>query len=206
MKTRFYIYCIIFAAFMAVAAPLNAQFASPRFGMQFGSMFTAGGSYGNMFSNSIAPRLNMDLSKDFHLEVGTIFSTSRLSGYNANQGLFSPGSEFMLFDQPTSMNTATMYAFGVYRLNPKLSISGGTWFERSSFDMSQTNMNPYAMNHNPRGMMIGLDYRVTENLRFGVEMSASSGMSPMTAPGLFQHSAFPGGFYNHNPFHRYGRW
>ncbi len=205
MKTRFYIYGIIFTVCLAFTAQVNAQFANPRFGMQFGSMFTAGGAYGNMFSNSIAPRLNMDLSKDFHLEVGTIFSTSRFSG-SPGQGLFSYGSESTLFDQPAAMNSATMYAFGVYRLNPKLSISGGTWFERTNFDMSQTTMNPYAMNQNPRGMMLGLDYRVTENLRFGVEVSASSGMSPMTAPGLYQHSAFPGGFYNHNPFHRYGRW
>ena len=205
MKARFYIFSIILIVHLAIAMPVSAQFNNPQFGMQFGSMFAAGGASGNMFANSIAPRMNMDLSKDFHLEVGTIFTTSRFTGNAPNFGMLAYGNESTLFDQPSAMNSATMYAFGVYRLNPKLSISGGTWFERTSFDMSQTTMNPYQISNNPRGMMLGLDYKVTENLRFGVEVSASSGVSPMT-PGLYQHSAFPGGFHGHNPFHRYGRW
>ncbi len=204
MKVR--IPLLVFVLFVALfATPGFAQFNTPQFGMQFGSSFTTAGASGSLFSNSIAPRLNMDVGKDFHLEVGTIFTTSRFNGVAQGYGMHAYGSESLLFDQPSGMNSATTYAFGVYRLNPKLSISGGTWFERTSFDMSETTMNPYAMSYNPRGMMLGLDYKVTENLRFGVEVSASSGVSPMTH-GLYQHSAFPGGFHNHNPFHRSGRW
>ncbi len=204
MKARILLFVLVMVVALS-ATPGFAQFNNPQFGMQFGSSFTTAGASGSLFANSITPRLNMDVGKDFHLEVGTIFTTSRFNGVAPGYGMHAYGSESLLFDQPSGMNSATTYAFGVYRLNPKLSISGGTWFERNNFDMSQTTMNPYAMSHNPRGMMLGLDYKVTENLRFGVEVSASSGVSPMT-PGLFQQSAFPGGFHSHNPFHRYNRW
>ncbi len=205
MKARMFIFSFILAVALFSFAPATAQLSNPEFGMQAGTVFSTSGPAGSLFTNSLAPNLNFGITKDFHLEVGTIFSTTRFNGFTPHEGMFLHGSESMLFNQPSRMHSTTMYAFGVYRVNPKLSISGGTWFERTQFDMSQTNMNPYASNYNPKGMMLGLDYRVTENLRFGVEVSASSGMSPF-APGFYQHQASPGGFYNHNPFHRYSRW
>lgn len=205
MKARILLFVFILFTVFSFATPVFAQLANPQFGFQAGSVFSTAGSSGNMFTNSLTPRLNFGISKDFHLEVGTIFSSTRFNGFTPYYGMHPQGSESMLIDRQSGVFSATMYAFGAYQLNPRLTVSGGTWFERSSFDMSQNTMNPYQFSQNPRGMMLGLDYKVTENLRFGVEVSASSGVSPMT-PGLFQHSAFPGRSHNHNPFHRYSRW
>ena len=205
MKARILFFGILLSAVLSFTSPVSAQSANPQFGVWAGSVFSSAGSSGNMFANSLAPRLNWGISEDLYLEVGTIFSSARFSGFAPYFGMHSYGSELLLFDQPSGMFSTTMYAFGAYQLNPRLIVSGGTWFERTNYDMSQNAMNPYSINHNPRGMMLGLDYKVTENLRFGFEVSASSGISPM-APGLYQRSAFPGGVYNHNPFHRYGRW
>jgi hypothetical protein len=205
MKTRILISCIVIAVVLLFTSPAVAQFTNPQFGMQFGSVLSSTGGFGNSFTNSIAPRLNLGVTKDFHLEVGTIFSSTRFNGAIPFYGVQPNGNETSLFNQNSGMFSTTMYAFGVYQVNPRLSISGGTWLERTNFDMTETAMNPYPFDNNPRGMMLGLDYKVTENLRFGFEVSASSGMSPMS-PGLYQHSAFPGGYNNRNPFSRYGRW
>jgi len=205
MKTRVLLSCIVIVVVLIFTNPAVAQFTNPQFGMQFGSVLSTTGGFGNSFSSSIAPKFNLGITKDFHLEVGTIISSTRFNGVMPFYGVQPNGNEASLFNQSSGMLSATMFAFGVYQVNPRLSISGGTWLERTHFDMTETAMNPYAFDKNPRGMMLGLDYKVTENLRFGFEVSTFSGVSPL-APGIYQHSAFPGTYNNRDPFSRYGRW
>ncbi len=203
MKTRVMISALFLVVFLHFASTLNAQDNSYDFSLDVGSMFTTAGNYGNFFSHRIAPSFNWDISKDFQLEAGTVFSSTRMTG--AMPYGFSPAGEQQLLFAPSSPVLSTsVYAFGVYHLSPKLSISGGTWFEQMHFDVQEGAINPLATQQNPRGMMLGLEYRVSENLRFGFEVNASTGISPYM-PGGFQNTAFPGSFYNRNPFHR-SRW
>lgn len=175
--------------------------------------FTAGTSFssfsgaGGMFTQRIAPRLNLDFGKDFHLEIGTIFSSSRISGMPvglAPAGAAN-GSEAVFLQADSHLFTSTVYALGAYQISPRLRIHGATWVERNNLDMRDMPvMNPHAVSQNPKGMMLGFDYQVTENLRFGAEVNVSAGHNPYT-PMYFQQSHF-GGFHHPSPFHRQARW
>ncbi len=220
MKVQHTIIGLTLAFFLLLASPLPAQEAagdyfndrepvfstSPDFSLQFGSSFTTAGSAGNFFRHSIAPQINWGLGRNFHLEVGTIFSTTRT---DLMQGTFPfaphmAGGEQMYAGQGGSLFSSTAYAVGTYQVNPRLSLVGATWIERSEYDMKDSPMNPYAFQQNPRGMMLGFDYRVSENLRFGAEVNFSSGFDPYS-PLHFNRSPF-GAFHSPMPFHRGGRW
>lgn len=199
MKKQIKLHLIVFLFLLLLTTNITAQNSTPHFGIQAGSSFSTMGSYGNMFSHSLAPAMNWDMSERFTLQVGTIFSSSRVSGFIPAQ-THQTGS--MLFNDisDTRLTSMTMYAFGAYQLNPNLVITGGTWFEQSGFDFMGNAMET-GNTYNPHGMMLGLDYRVTENLRFGFEVSTSRGYNPYM-PVFYQQNSFPGGL-NRNPFSRF---
>jgi len=188
---------VLFLLLAAFTAP--AQNSTPHFGLQVGTSFSSMGSYGNMFSQSLAPNMNWDMTEKFSLQVGTIFTSSRMSGFVPGQASLMGGVPFhdMADNRFTSM---TIYAFGAYQLNPNLVITGGTWFEQSGFDFMGNAME-MGNAFNPQGMMLGLDYRVNENLRFGFEVSTSRGYNPYM-PGFYQQGGFPSAI-NRNPFSRF---
>lgn len=164
----------------------------PAFGMQIGSAFSTGFG-GNVFTQSFAPHLQFQPAQNFSLTVGTIFSTSSFAGAQ-------PMMNFTGAEMPDRFLSSTVYAFGAYQVNPRLTITGGAWTERNNMNMMQNQMNPQAFDMNARGMMMGMDLRITENLRFGAEVSISRGYNPFNpySRGL--------GHYNNNPFHRRTPW
>ena len=178
------------------------------FSLTAGSSFSSFSGAGGMFSSSISPRLNLDMTKDFHLEIGTIFSSSRITDMPVGLSPLSPmqSSGGIMPHGDGNIFSSTVYALGAYQVSPRLSVHGATWFERTSFDMmgDMPAMNAQATGHNPQGMMLGFDYKVTENLRFGAEVNVSTGYNPYT-PMNFQQSPF-GGFHNPSPFHRLRGW
>ncbi len=167
--------------------------ARPAFGMQMGSTFSTGFG-GSMFTQSFAPHLQFRPGQNFSLMVGTIFSTSNISGV-APMFMNVSGAEM-----PDRFLSNTMYAFGAYQLNPRLTITGGAWTEQNNFNMMHNQMNPQAFDMNARGMMMGMDLRITENLRFGAEVSFSRGHNP------FNPYSRGAGHYSSNPFQRRYPW
>ncbi|TVQ92258.1 MAG: hypothetical protein EA393_03635 [Bacteroidetes bacterium] len=167
--------------------------ARPAFGMQVGSTFSTGFG-GNMFTQSFAPHLQFQPGQNFSLIVGTIFSTSNISG-GSPMFMNASGAEI-----PNRFLSNTVYAFGAYQINPRLTITGGAWTEQNNFNMMHNQMNPQAFDMNARGMMMGMDLRITENLRFGAQVSISRGYNP------FNPYSRGFGQYNNNPFHRRYPW
>ena len=209
---------VAFAFFMLMGAALPAQDEGslfspdtesssgfrPTLNMDFGSSFATAGSGGHLFTQSIAPRMNWDMSQDFRLSVGTVFSSTRLNGMPA---FFPHQGQSAAFEQVQGgrMFSSTLYAVGSYQVNPRLSILGAGWVERSHFDMAEgLPLNPYASQYSPHGMMLGFDYKVSENFRFGAEVNVSRGHNPFSSQGYY-HSPF-GGMNRHHPFHRQGWW
>ncbi len=202
MKLRIYISCIILCVFLFVATPADAQNTTPHFGLEVGTAFGTAGSGTSIFSHRLAPSLSWDIGKDFQLVAGTIFTSASVNGFMPQYGS-SLGGQNMFGNHAMRLQSTTVYAFGVYQLNPRISISGGTWFERSHFDMPESFLNPYFSQKNPQGMMLGLDYRVNENLRFGFEVNASRGVSPFY-PTSFQHSPFNPNYHRHRSLRHHG--
>jgi len=156
----------------------------PSFGLQMGSSFTSGMGGNSLFSQSIAPHMQLDVTKDFQLIVGSVFTTGNLGNNNPMQ--LNSGVEM-----PQRLNSTMVYAIGAYQLNPRLTITGAAWTERNNMNAFQNQMNPQAFNNNARGMMMGVDYKITDNLRFGAEVNISNGQNPFS----------PYGNYGYNPFY-----
>lgn len=221
MTTRNIFIGLVLVLFLMFLSPASAQEASdyslmdretvfaasaPFFSVDVGSSFTTAGPAGSFFAHRVAPRLGLAPRNDLQLYVGTVFTSTRM---NNMQGLFPYGSQLtggeqMITGSDGSLFSATIYAYGAYKVNPRLSITGGTWVERTGFDMQHMYPEPMALQQNPRGMMLGFDYKVSENFRFGAEVSVSSGISPY-APMHFQQHPF-GGFHHPSPFRRTGPW
>lgn len=143
---------------------------SPQFGMQMGTSFATGFGGAGFFSQSFAPHLQFRPGQNLAITVGTVFSTGSFAGGNPFVGA---QGEMM----PDRMFSNTIYALGAYQLNPRVVITGGAWTERNNLNqmMFQPEMNPQAFNRNAHGMMIGVDYRITENFSFGAEVRMSQG-------------------------------
>ncbi|MFP4287859.1 MAG: hypothetical protein ACLFQS_01265 [Bacteroidales bacterium] len=168
--------------------------SQPSFGLQMGSSFTTGMGGNSLFSQSIAPNMQLDVTKNFQLVVGSVFTTGNL-GNNGSMQLNS-GMEV-----PQRLNSTMVYAMGAYQMNPRLTITGAAWTERNNMNAFQNQMNPQAFNTNARGMMMGVDYKITENLRFGAEVNISNGRNPFSPYGNYGSNPF----YS-NPFHRRTSW
>lgn len=187
--------------------------STPHFGMQFGTMAGVGLSGGSLFSHSLAPAINWDISRRFSLQAGTIFSTTTMNGMNP-MFPFTPhmaGGEAMNTMGSQRMFSSMFYVFGAYQVSPRLTLTGGTWMERSHVDLPEMRMNPQAFDTNPRGMVFGFDYRVTENFSFGAEINVSRGYNPFNP--LYNRGYYDpafGGvrspFASPSPFHRNPRW
>ncbi len=217
MKVRKLFPGILLVLFLAITAPALAQdrmstlrqgrealfSPAPRFALNAGSSFGMSG----VFSHQLSPSLHWDLSEWFQLEVGTVFSVSR---WNQMPHLFPyspqlPGGEQMLSNGGGQLQGTTVYAFGSYQVSPRLSLRGGSWMERLDMDPGIQSMNQMAFENNPRGILFGFDYHISERIRFGADISLSSGASPLY-PGMYHASPFSGGFLNPLPFYRQGRW
>ncbi|MFP4468707.1 MAG: hypothetical protein ACLFN2_07045 [Bacteroidales bacterium] len=214
MKLKMVFATLLILLLLAVSSPACAQgndegllkretafSPSPQFGMQFGTAFTTGGYGGSMFTNTISPHLGLDVSKNFHLEVGTIVSSSQIRGGGtiAPFGLANNHGQMQNL-QGQRMFSTTIYAYGSYKVNSRLSLTGGTWVERRDMDEYGQQMNPMAFDTNPRGMMFGFDYKVNDNMRFGAEINMSSGVNPFNP--LDQHHVYPHRNPGSMPFYR----
>ncbi len=175
--------------------------ASAAFGLQLGSSFSVGGVAGGMFSHTVAPSLNWAVSEKLQIEVGSFFSHSRMHGLlhahpSPGMGSFSPSAG-------STMQRATLYTMGSYQVSPRLRITGGAWTERVRGEAPFYQMNPLAMEMNPQGVLMGFEYKITDNLRFGAEINMSN--APM---GYYYTPGYPAPFFNHRsaPFRQQSVW
>jgi hypothetical protein len=153
-----------------------------KVGFNMGSSFTSGIGGSGLFSNTVEPFMIFHPAKKFNVVVGSVLSTSSFTGISPvqnNAGL--SGNRFM---------STTVYALGSYQLSPKMLISGGAWGERNNFSqmISGPQMNPNAFNLDAGGLMLGMEYKVTEKFSFGAEINViknGNPFMPYQTQGLF---------------------
>jgi hypothetical protein len=156
-----------------------------------------------LFSQSFAPHFQWNPAQRFSFVVGSVFSTGQFSG----SGGFLPFGFVPVADagmMPQRLFSGSVFALGAYQLNERLTLTGGTWFEHNNLHLGQPQMNPQAFNTNPRGMMVGFDYRITENFRFGAQLNVSQGYNPFNP--FNQYGGFNHGLFAPSPFHRNTIW
>jgi len=148
----------------------------PFFGMQMGTQYMTGMGGAGLFSQSFAPYLQFKPGQNFSVVAGSILSTSSFSG----------SSPFLSTSAaPDRLFSTTVYALGAYQVNPRLIVTGGAWGERNNMNQlfMGPQMNPQAFDLSAGGMMLGMDYKITENLRFGAEINLSRGQNPFNPYG-----------------------
>lgn len=179
-------------------------FPKTDFGFQLGTSFSTGFQGSSLFSQSLAPHFQWNPNQRFSLVVGSVFSTGQFSGNVAFTpfGLFQNEAMGGMMSQRLFSNT--VYAFGAYQLSPRLTITGGSWMEHNNFQAFQPNMNNQAFQMNPRGVMMGFDYKISENFRFGAQFNVSQGYNPFNP--LNSAGAFQRGFFPSSPFQRNTPW
>ncbi len=206
MKTKIFLIAILLISYTAIFSQ-NTETTGPGllsgdyrvmdkrfdFGMEMGSSFTTGFGGGSLFSQSFAPHIQFRPGQNFSLVVGSVFSTGSFGG---NTGLsFQQGVEM-----PQRLYSTTVYALGAYQVNSRLVITGGAWTEKNNMNMMfAPAMNPQAFDTNPRGMMMGMEYKITDNLRFGAQINVSQGYNPF-------NPYMQSGPFQSNPFHRRSPW
>ena len=110
----------------------------------------------------IAPFLNYRVTPRFRLDVGAVY-TQGFNNYYSN--------EFQNFNGNNS--NLSLFARGNYLVSDKLLISGAVY---KTFDLNQTqtsDLNSQKRSLNNYGIMVGAEYKVTENLIIGAQLNFS---------------------------------
>lgn len=185
--------------------PLKSQSSSftPDFGLSIGSSFMQFQGAGSLFTQSIAPTLSWKTSNNFTIQAGVLLTNYNPgSGFYSNNSMMNTGSGMLETDFAGSNVISSMFfVAGSYHVNSNLTISGAGWYDqnKSSVLFMNQNMNSMFGSGDIKGMMLGLDYKFSENFRFGAEINFSSGYNPMSPlnQGVFNHGGFgPSPFRN----------
>ncbi len=175
----------------------------PNFGLQLGSSYSQFSGYGSLFSQSITPTMTWSPVKNLRISAGAIisnFNTGSSSSFNDMAFGSSPIEGSILNNNFTS---SMFFVAGSYDINQRLTISGAGYYDQNKASMMFYNPNTNFNNNEIKGMMLGLDYKISDNLRFGAEINISSGYNYMSP---YNMSPFNQGFQNSSPFRRYNGW
>jgi len=161
-----------------------------RFGLEMGTSFTSFGGSG-MLGNFISPRLEYDVSPSFTLITGGTISFNRYSGLEQPLVLNNNNNTSFRQQGPTDYS---VFMSGRYMINDNLMVTGTVYSEEGQLPLMMM-MNPALGSYSSRGMSMGLEYRITENLRFGAEVGMNRSNNPYH---LFQPYNDPFGTRRYN--------
>ncbi len=168
----------------------------PEVGLTVGGSFMQFSQYGSLFSQSVAPNLSWTPSKKLRITAGAMVTNfnagTSFSGLSFNPGLSGNGMS------QGSFTSSLFYVAGSFDLNSRLTISGAGYYDQNKASMLFQSSNMMFNNNDIKGIMLGLDYKITDNIRFGAEINFNSGYNPF--------SPFNQGYYNNSPFRRYNGW
>ncbi|MBS4012170.1 MAG: hypothetical protein KGZ97_00220 [Bacteroidetes bacterium] len=175
----------------------NSFSLKPELGLTVGGSFMQFSQYGSLFSQSIAPNLSWTPSKRLRITAGAL-----VSNFNAGTSSFS-GLSFSSATSTNGLNqgnfvSSLFYVAGSFDLNSRLTISGAGYYDQNKTSMLFQTNNMNFNNNEIKGMMLGLDYKISGNIRFGAEINFNSGYNPL--------SPFNQGYYNNSPFRRHNGW
>ena len=175
------------------AGMLSGQLpANTRLNLEVGTSFSSFSSGGNMFGNYVSPQLQLDISPSFSIVTGGRFSFNQYN--NLLQPVVVHSSVAPVRQGPSDYS---IFMSGRYMINENLIMTGTVYKDQGYLPMLF--MNRGGMEYDSRGMSMGLEYRITDNLRFGAEI----GMTRTNNPYHF-YSPFSDPFGSRQGRSRYG--
>jgi hypothetical protein len=149
-----------------LVAPQKVQFGM-ELGTSIGTQFN-GGAY---LSTFVSPYLSYRVSPRWSFQVGATIINGNMGGFSSGYG--DARSVAFAFPQQSTF----VFAQGQYQASERLRLTGTSFYEVSRFNNS-FNGNQRDMNFNSKGMSIYAEYKISENLSFGVGAQYSNGNQP----------------------------
>lgn len=172
--------------------------SKPQLTVSLSSSFISFGPEFNSFGTSIFPQMTIPVSNKFSLNTGIGYSTFFVGG--GNEGAF----------QRQQSSYGHVFVSGKYRVNKKISLRG-TAFKTFMLAPSkfETETTPMFYDFSSQGVIMDVEYKVTDNFRINVGFEYREQKYPMFRPGVSPTTSFMdnpnpfSGFNRHNGFHSF---
>jgi hypothetical protein len=127
---------------------------------------TVGATTGNLYSGTyFAPNINQTINSKLSLNYGAVFS-------NGSSNVMLSDSYGYSYITPSSSNT--FYVDGTYRVNDRITVKSTVVVNKSNFDSPGQDM----QNFNSNSYMMGIEYKLSENVRIQAEVGMGQGLNP----------------------------
>ena len=161
------------------------------FRLEMGTSFGVSSRQGSLFGVYVAPEVSYRISPKFNVNFGAMIRNSNFINYYNPYGF----EHTSVFDN--NLTQTFIYVEGEYQVNDRLLINARAYKEIARFDKDlQPAINPRALDLDNSGVSVGFDYKVTDHLHFGAQVSFDKGNSPYN-PYLYPGS-IPG--FRNDPF------
>jgi len=150
----------------------------PKLSVSLTSSFTSFAPGYTYFGTTIMPQVTLPVSDKFSLSTGIGYSTLFM---NANNG--------SVFNSSPS-NYGHVFVSGTYEVNEKISLRGTGY---KTFNLSQSTQfnneaNSVGYDFSSQGIIVDVEYRVTDNFRINVGFEYREQNTPMYNPNGFQQN------------------
>ena len=140
--------------------PVTTQKYKPDVSFTLGTSFSSFGPGFNTFGTYVMPEITFPVSKKFAIRTSI--------GYS-NMFYSTPGGEGSMFSQSPAQYGHISIS-GLYRVNEKLTIAG-TAFKTFDLNPRKNQVNPRALDFSNEGVMLNLDYKVSDHVRINASFS-----------------------------------
>lgn len=154
-------------AFNNSLIPFNAAVST---GVSFGNLYS-----GNYFQSFIAPTIGFPVNKKLSITTGITYSHTNFN--NVPSLDFGTGTFRKISGE---LNTLSMSAAGLYRVNDKLHFTGSVY--KTLNPSFNARLNPESLQMEAKGMSVGIGYRLSENTFIGAEFRMEQGNSNFYNP------------------------
>jgi hypothetical protein len=157
--------------------------------MELGTFFGTSFGSGNYFGTYVSPQISYRLSPRFTLNTGARI-TNTFGNPFYESGFYSP------YGYPaTNFTRSFVYVEGAYQVNNRLTISGAAYKEINLINTPSPSIDAY--NFDSKGFIMGVDYRIGENIFIHGQIEVSDG------PGYYRANPFssPASGFGSSPFH-----
>ncbi len=144
-----------------------------RFNAEVGTFFGTGFGSGSYFGTYVSPHLSYKVSPKFTLSAGARLETTFMNPFNESDysgygypGYYSPGS--------------FVYVKGAYQLNDRLIVSGTVYKHFNLFSNPDPAYGGFENDY--KGIIMGVDYKLGENVFIRGEIEISDGYRPYGYP------------------------
>ena len=154
----------------------SATLNNPKISVSLSSSFSAFSQGYTAFSTTVMPKVSFSVSEKFSLNAGIGYSTSFING--TSEGVFNSYQG----------NYGHVFISGQYRVNEKISLRGTGYktFNLNSTAPIKENNNPSFYDFSSQGVIMDVEYKVTDNFIINVGFEYREQKSPMYNPNGFQ--------------------